>query len=319
MSTNPKPPRRRRVLRWAVRLIVLVLVALYVVFPIVMGVIVVFPYQESVGAAPDGFEAVTLEAEDGVKLAAWYAPPSNGAAIVLVHGAGGSREGVRRHADLLTKHGYGVLALDLRGHGESEGTTNRFGWQATRDIAAAVSYLEGRDEVTAIGGLGLSLGGEALLGAASALPVMRAIVADGATQRSLDELRALPSERPLVRNYVARVTFATVQILTGDDPPEPPLLESMVQAAGTEFLLIAAERDQQEVDFNELFAETVGERAALWVVPDAGHTGGLGLVPDEYEQRVIGFFARTLNGQAAAAVEDCPGCDGGGGAPGVAP
>jgi len=287
-------PTRRRVLRWIVVLILVVIVLLYLVVPAVFGVYVVFPYKESVGAPPEGFSEVSLTTEDGVKLAAWYAPPANGAAILLLHGAGGSREGVRGHAAMLREHGYGVLALDLRGHGESGGRTNRFGWQGTRDVRAAAAYLQEQPEVTAIGGLGLSLGGEVLLGAASDVPALRAIVADGATQRSLDELRALPSERPLVRNFTARVMFATVRLLSGDDPPSPPLLESMSEAEDTAFLLVAAGRDAQEVDFNTLFAETVGERVTLWVAQDASHTGAFKRYPDEYEGRVIGFFDAVL-------------------------
>jgi len=88
------------------------------------------PYKESVGAPTAGFTEIELAAEDGVTLKAWYAPATNGAAIILLHGAGGSREGVRDHATMLAENGYGVLALDMRGHGESGGTTNRFGGRA---------------------------------------------------------------------------------------------------------------------------------------------------------------------------------------------
>ncbi|MEW6580880.1 MAG: alpha/beta fold hydrolase [Chloroflexota bacterium] len=286
-------PARRRLLRWIAILIPVVIVLLYLVVPAGFGVAVVFPYKESVGAPPAGFAEVTLTTEDGVRLAAWYAPPANGAAIILIHGGGGSREGVRDHAAMLLRHDYGVLALDLRGHGESGGRTNRLGWQGTRDVRAAAAYLQAQPDVSAIGGLGLSLGGEVLLGAASEVPALAAIVADGATQRSLDELRALPSERPLVHNFTARVMFATVQLLSGDDPPKP-LLDSMTEAQSTAFLLIAAGSNALEVDFNTLFAETVGERATLWVAPDASHTGAFKRYPDEYERRVIEFFDAVL-------------------------
>lgn len=290
-------PSRRRALRWLVIALVIAIVTLYLVLPIVMGVVVVFPYQESVGAPPEGFKGVTLQAADGVELAAWYLPPSNGAVLVLLHGAGGSREDVRGHAALLQAHGYGVLALDLRGHGESDGTTNRFGWQGTRDVKAAVEWLQGRHEVQAIGGLGLSLGAEVLLGAASDVPALTAIVADGATHRSLDELRALPSERSLVRNFVPRVMFATVQVLTGDEPPKS-LLEAMRAAPGTAFLLIAAGGNDGEVRYNQRFAEVVGQRAELWVAPGASHTRALTQYPDEYERRVIGFLEDALLNRA---------------------
>jgi pimeloyl-ACP methyl ester carboxylesterase len=291
--------RRKRAFRWLGVLFVLVIIGLYVVFPVVMGIVAVFPIKDSVGVAPDGFNEIALETSDGVTLAGWYTPTRNGAAIVLVHGAGNSREGVRRYADLLAGHGYGVLAIDLRGHGESEGAVNKLGWQGTRDIEAAAAYLQSQPGVERIGALGLSMGGEVLLGAAFTVPAMQAIVADGATRRCTEELRALPSERSLVRSYTARVMYATVQVLTGQNPPEPPLLDSMQQAEDTRFYLIAGGSNALEVDFNELFAETLGARAELWVAPDATHTGALNRYPDEYEQRVIGFFDETLIGVSA--------------------
>ena len=293
-----KLPNRRRAVRWIVILIVVAILALYLVMPAVFAIVVVFPYKESVGAPPEGFTEIELAAEDGVTLKAWYAPSTNGAAIILLHGAGNSREGARDHAVMLAEHGYGVLALDMRGHGESGGTTNRFGWEGTRDVGAAVAFLRERETSNLIGGLGLSLGGEVLLGAASAHPDVRAIVADGATQRSVAELRALESERPLYRNFTARVMYATVQLITGQEPPRP-LLDSMREAKATTFLLVAAGKDETEVRFNEMFASTVGERVTMWVAPDAGHTRALSRYPDEYEQRVIAFFDAALLGKTS--------------------
>jgi pimeloyl-ACP methyl ester carboxylesterase len=195
------------------------------------------------------------------------------AAVILAHGAGGSREGMRGTARMLAAHGYGVLALDLRGHGESGGRTNRLGWQGTEDVRAAVNFLDRQDDVQRIGALGSSLGGEVLLGASGTCPSIgnerpldasdgcpqiRAIVADGATRRSTAELLALPSERPLVRSFTARAMYAAVRLLTWHDPP-PPLLGEMQRAGATSFLLIAAGENELETSFNQLFARTLGE------------------------------------------------------------
>lgn len=68
----------------------------------------------------------------------------------------------------------------------------------------------------------------------------------------------------------------------------------IVAAKATSFLLIAGETNAQEVAFNKLFAETLSERATLWVAPGAGHTEAFGRYLDEYEQRVIDFFESTL-------------------------
>ena len=283
-----------RLLRIIGIIIGVIIVLLYIGLPAGVAAYTVLPNRAAVGSLPDGFEEVTLTASDGVQLAGWYRPPANGAVIILLHGAGGSRESVHPHAEMLVRHGYGVLALDLRGHGASQGQTNRYGWQGTLDAGAAVNFLQGRAEVQRIGGLGSSLGGEVLLGAASQYPQIQAIAADGATQRCAEELVALESERPLVRNFTARVMYATVGLLTGEQPPKP-LLQSMIDSTPTSFLLIAGGADEMEVAFNQMFQDTLGERAELWVAPEVGHIGAIYRYPKEYEQRVIDFFAAELD------------------------
>ena len=59
------------------------------------------------------YEDVSFKTADGLTLRGWYAPSRNGAAVVLVHGSGGSRLGPRRHARLLAEHGYGVPAYNM--------------------------------------------------------------------------------------------------------------------------------------------------------------------------------------------------------------
>ena len=285
----------RRILRWLLVILVIVVVALYLVLPITMGIVAISPASEDVGLPPSGFEPVTLQTADNLTLAAWYARPKNGSAVILMHGAGGSREAVREVAEFLAANGFGVLALDMRGHGQSEGDTNRFGWLGSRDVQAAVSYLEEQEDVGQIGGLGISLGGEVLLGAASEFPAIKAVVADGATRRSVQELITLPSERPLYRSFTARVMYAAVQLFSGEKPPKP-LLESMREAEDTSFLLIAAGADGLEVAFNNFFAEALGDRAELWIAPDAPHTGAFALYPADYKARVVEFFQSALLG-----------------------
>jgi len=246
-----------------------------------------------VGAPPAGFETVSFERADGVKIAAWYAPTRNGAAVIVVHGAGGSRAGVRRQAEMLAKHGYGVLALDMSGHGESGGRTNRLAWRGTDDIAAAAKYLAEKPGVSSIGAFGSSMGGEAVLGASAAVPQLEAIVADGATRRSAAELTALPAKASLAESFVPRVMYATVRALTWQRPPAP-LLDEMRKTPATRYLLIAAGGNELETEFNRYFAEQIGERVSLWVVLGVRHVGAMSRYPAEYEKRVVAFFDETL-------------------------
>jgi len=73
-------------------------------------------------AAPRIFPGLLVEisTRDGWKLKAKYNPPQEGKmSFLLVHGTGGRKEDWYRLAKPLLKRGYGYLALDLRGHGDS--------------------------------------------------------------------------------------------------------------------------------------------------------------------------------------------------------
>lgn len=303
MTENATPPRKRplyrRVLRWIVVIAAVLLTIDFIGLPMFTGIYAAWPHDENVGDPPEDFRELDLHAvEDGTRLAAWYRPPDNGAAIILLSGAGGNRDDVRAKAVMLAEHGYGVLALDLRGTGESAGGTNLFGWEGTQDVGAAVEFLAAQDAVQHIGAWGISLGGEVLLGAAGDYPQMTAIIADGATVRSHEEKTAIDANDdglPWVHSWL---TYAFVGLFTGDDPPTP-ILDSLRATDQTQFLLIAAGKVDNEITFNRLYQDTLGEdRAGLWIVPDVGHTGGYDRYTDEYSARVLAFFeaALLLNG-----------------------
>jgi pimeloyl-ACP methyl ester carboxylesterase len=288
------PFKRRRIIQIVGILAILFIVAVYVGLPTAMAVTAITPDRTVIGEPPDGFSDIELVTDDNVRLAAWYAEPQNGAVLILLHGAGGGRDTVRAYATMLRTNGFGVLALNLRGYGDSEGRINRLGWNGTQDIGAAVDFLSQLDGVDAIGGLGLSMGGEVLLGAASNYPVIKAIVADGATFRAVNEYTALSMNRPLYRNFTHHIFSFMVGLLTGDGQPQPPLLESIEQAETTTFLFIAAGNDDTEVHFNQFYHEAVQDRSSLWVIPGVGHTGGFNHDSREYERRVVDFFSQMV-------------------------
>ena len=65
-------------------------------------------------------EAVELKTVDGWALKAMFAPSVPGKmTLLLLHGTGQRKEDWKRLAFPLTRAGYGVMAVDLRGHGES--------------------------------------------------------------------------------------------------------------------------------------------------------------------------------------------------------
>ncbi len=262
---------------------------LYVLFPVCMGAVASTRKPQTLETPPAGFEEVSLVTADKTPLAGWYAAGENGACILLIHGSNENLASLSNHAAFLTDAGYGVLALALRGHGDSGGRGNALGWDCGQDVSAAVSYLQSKG-VERIGALGLSLGGEVLLASAADEPSLRAIVADGATYHSLADYLELPSNRSLWRSWTTRVMYASTVLFTGQRPPERTILQSISQAADTKFLLIAAGTNPNESDYGALYEAAANGRAELWAVPNAGHTQGLFVSPEEYRSRVLAFF-----------------------------
>lgn len=269
-------------------------VGLYVIMPVGMGFFTTLRSAKPVGEPPEGFQEVTLQTTDNVTLAAWYLPAQNGASILLLHGATGSRDAVRSYAQMLAKNGFGVLMPDMRGHGESGGDgVNAYNWGGTEDVGAAIDFLQKQEDVKAIGGLGISLGGEVLLGAASQYQQLKAVVSDGATYRTLDDYLALPSRRPLVRSFTTRLMFAAAQLFGGVKSPIT-LADSISEARETSFMFIIAGNVEKESEYGALFEQAADGRAQLWVANGVGHTGAYAAYPDEYGQRVTAFFNKAL-------------------------
>jgi uncharacterized protein len=230
-----------------------------------------------------------------LRLAAWYVPSRNGAAVIAFPG----RKGPVRHARMLARHGYGVLLLDRRGEGESEGDFNARGWGGEPDLRAAVAYLRERPDVRGdrIGGLGLSVGGELLLQTAAHDPALRAVVSEGAGLRSVAEQKHMPGAPPEPIRWIAPITIETAAggVLSNHLPPRD-LADLMPRIAPRPVLLIRGIQGNGDESLNRVYRDAGGPTAALWEIERAGHTAGISAIPDVYERRVIGFFDRALLG-----------------------
>jgi pimeloyl-ACP methyl ester carboxylesterase len=277
------------------------LLALYVVIP-AMGVYeATHPARVAVAGSPRdaglAYEDVVLPAADGVRLRGWYIPSQNGAAIIALHGAGGNRTQLMRHAQALARAGYGVLLFDLRAHGESDGT--RFPMTDDgQDVAPAVAFLQERPEVDRerIGAVGLSLGGEVVLEAAARDPALKALVVDGVSTNRIEDLLPLPPEFRIM--YLAAPMWwlgdRMAAFMSG--VPARPLTDLVEDIAPRPILFISS-GDAPEPFMNRRLAERAGPSAQLWELPDTGHVGGMFAYPEEYGQRMVSFFDAALFGQ----------------------
>ncbi|MGZ4387959.1 MAG: alpha/beta hydrolase, partial [Gaiellaceae bacterium] len=277
--------------------------ALLAVGALVGAFVVVLPVGIAIGAthrprAPVPADAdlgrpyrdVTVRTRDGLELAGWYVPSQNGAAIVSFP----TRKGKLPQARMLARHGYGVLLLDMRGYEGSEGDPNAFGWGAARDIDAAVAWLGLQPDVERgrIGGIGFSVGGELMIEAAAENPGLRAVVSEGAGERSFREA-LVRGVRGALMLPTSAVQTAALTVLS-NEPPPPSLKDAVAKVAPRSLFLVYAGRSGAGEDINPTYFRAAHEPKAIWKIPEAHHVGGFDARPQEYERRVVGFFDRAL-------------------------
>jgi pimeloyl-ACP methyl ester carboxylesterase len=249
-----------------------------------------------------GLEAVDVRfvTADGVELFAWYVPPPDGKVVILRHGAGSTAASVLAHARVLAANHYGVLITDARGHGRSAGDPMEFGWFGDLDIAAAVDFLERQPEVDMerIAVVGLSMGGEESIGAGAEDDRIAAVVAEGATARTDADKAWLIDEygwRGWLQTKLEWVQYSVTDILT--DADRPTSLASAARGMSPRpILLIVGEATIDESNAALHIKAGSNGNVTIWTVPNAGHIGGLGAQPAQWEQVVVRFLDGALSG-----------------------
>src|SRR5437879_11197244 len=82
-----------------------------------------------------------VRAADGLLLRGWkVAPPNfNNSWVLLFHGVADNRVGVIGQSEFLLRAGYGVVMMDARGHGASEGSIATYGWLQRNDTRPLIA------------------------------------------------------------------------------------------------------------------------------------------------------------------------------------
>lgn len=235
------------------------------------------------------YETVSFDSRDGLRLDGWFVRSRNGATVIVYPG----KKGTQRHARMLVRNGYGVLVFDRRGEGTSEGDPNALGWGFDDDLRGALAYLRGRDDVdpNRIGGLGLSVGGEAFLQTAAETDAVKAVVSEGAGARSVREDTIQVSLREIPEVVFSGVMTAGTAVFS--NRLVPPNLKTLAARITTPVFFIYATKGAGGEDNNPEYYDAARGPKQIWRI-QTSHTHGLTARPRIYERRVVGFFDRTL-------------------------
>jgi fermentation-respiration switch protein FrsA (DUF1100 family) len=249
------------------------------------------PTGEFLRANDIQYENIELVTEDVLKLAAWYTPPKNGTVILVAHG----------HADdrpediyaLFANHGYGVLAWDFRAHGDSEGDFTSLGYYEVLDVKAALDYALAQPGVKHVGGWGGSMGAVTMIRSAAKYPEIEAIVTDSPFSTLTDELDVrvtYPVIRPLIRFFAEQQTALDLNDVR-------PVDDVAFISPRPVFIIQGMADTMIPLDSAQRIYDAAGEPKQLWTELDVGHLGMYSAHPDEYTEKVIGFFDQYLAGK----------------------
>jgi pimeloyl-ACP methyl ester carboxylesterase len=257
------------------------------------------PRREFHSAAEYGLvgEEVRFAAPDGLSLrGCWIPAGERGApAVVIMHGHGGSIDTDLHRAPALHRAGFSVFLFDFRAHGESAGKIAAFGCHERHDVQGAVAWVKARG-AGQVGLLGFSYGGIAAMLGAPLCPDVAAVVTDGGPVRMTTAIAGRGVEWGFPRWFSKVFAWLIVPITSlrlGVNLFRYDAVRWVGKIAPRPILFIHGEDDQVSVDFDDLW-NAAGEPKEAWRLPGVGHTKASEVYPDEFERRVIGFFAKHL-------------------------
>ena len=253
------------------------------------------------------YEVVQFPSRDaGIQIAGWWIPTDPAApAVIVVHGLGGCKNAITTltPAGMLWRNGFNVLLIDLRDIGDStfDDGLSTIGNDEYRDVLAAWDWLmqEKGFEAGKIGLFAESLGGATANYAFSEEPRFAALFLQS-TFGNLQEIIAAELTRNGYPTFLAPAALISGSLVTGENLFARNPIEAITKAAGRPVYIVHTQADTRiAVNQSEQLAaaaQSAGAKVTTWFPENGAHVQTPAYYPEEFEQRLVGFFRQALGG-----------------------
>jgi uncharacterized protein len=245
---------------------------------------------------PPSFQAQIISIPGaGHPIAGWWVDKGGESPVVLLlHAVRADRSTMVSRAQLLMRHGFSVLLIDLQGHGETPGEAITLGLRESADVVAARDWIKHTAPGRRIGVIGCSLGGASVLLApqpsgfdAVVLEAVYPRISRAVENRIRIRLGALA---PVLTPLLLIQLQPRLHIAVSDLEP----IRSIARL-GAPVLVVAGSRDEHTTlaESRELYDAAAAPKS-LWIVQGARHQDFLAYGPIGYEGHVVSFLANAL-------------------------
>ncbi len=242
--------------------------------------------------------------EDGLLLYGYCEEPEQpvGRAVLLVHGMLDSAAGLGYLSEEYLRRGWHVFSIDLRSHGQSEGTKRSMGIRESRDIAGWVAYFCQNYNVNTLFLHGISMGGASvLMYAAGSDPLhsaVKGVISDSSFARYdeiFERLVLLIVRNRIIARCVVCGTSCAAWLFDRIklSRMRPGAVIHLVQVP---VLLFHGNADVLVPlgSVQELFSTKLKPGSQRVVIPDAPHIGPYFYAPEIYMKKIVEFTEDLL-------------------------
>ena len=187
--------------------------------------------------------------------------------------------------------GFNLLYFDFRATGRSGGFFSSGGAKETRDIDAAVKFLEHKGFRNGVGAYGFSMGAATVL--LSRNPAIKARVLDAPYADLGGELDYIFKPFGIWRKPLLGLMRLWSFVFMGVNINAVSPARSAA-ALTTPILLVHGDADRQVPLENSLRIKAANPAAELWVITGSGHGENWFSAGNLYEKRLSGFFEKNL-------------------------